>query len=378
MTKLALSNCDIYTGETILMTHAVVIDDGRVIDVCDLDSLPADAVEVDLHGKTLAPAFIDLQVNGGGGVLLTDSPTVDAIRTVVLAHRRLGTAYLMPTFISAAPEVFSAARAAVEQYFADGDGGVLGVHFEGPLLNPAKAGAHDIGFISSEPDPRVLDAYFGAGRTLVTLAPEIVPELVPALRERGVSVAIGHSEATPSVVTAAVAGGATLGTHVFNAMSPLTSRDPGTAGALLAEDGAWCSFICDGLHVDFAVLKTAFRAKPRGKAFLVTDAMPCVGSDITEFWIGDLHVLVDDDGRCVTEAGALAGSSLDLATAVRNAVQRIGVPKDEALRMASLYPAQYLGVADRLGSIAPGYEASFVVLDNELYVERVYFRGQEI
>lgn len=377
MTKLALGNCDIYTGEAILPAHAVVIDGGRVLDVCGLDSVPADAVEVDLHGKTLAPAFVDLQVNGGGGVLLTDSPTVDAIRTVALAHRRLGTAYLMPTFVSAPPEVFAAARAALDEYSAAGDGGVLGVHFEGPLLNPARAGAHDIGFISSEPDPRVLAAYFGAGRTLVTLAPEIVPELVSTLRERGVFVAIGHSEAGPSEVAAAVADGASLGTHVFNAMAPLTARDPGTAGALLAEDGAWCSFICDGLHVDFAVLKTAFRAKPRGKALLVSDAMPCVGSDITEFWIGDLHVRVDDEGRCVTEGGALAGASIDMATAVRNAVQRIGVPEDEALRMASLYPAQYLGVADRLGSIAPGYEASFVVLDDELHVERVYFRGQE-
>jgi N-acetylglucosamine-6-phosphate deacetylase len=374
---IALTNCDIYTGSETLMTHAVLIDGAEIVGVAALDSIPEDAEVINLNGMNLAPGFIDLQMNGGGGVFFTDDPSPESLLTMEEAHRSLGTTYFLAAVVTAPIETTACARDAMVEYRRDGGSAALGIHFEGPLLNPAKAGAHDARLLTSTASGELLDIYTGSESALVTLAPEVVPlEIIRRLRGAGVRVAAGHSDASSEEIADAVRAGLRLGTHVFNAMGALTSRDPATAGALLANDTCWCSFICDGWHVDFAVLKTAFRAKPAGKAFLVTDATSCVGSDIREFSIGGIRVLVDESGRCVTPEGVLAGSSLDMATAVRNAVQHVGVPRDEALRMASLYPATFLGLESTIGRIAPGCRASLVVFDNEMFVHDVIFEGR--
>ena len=373
---IALTNCDIYTGSDTLMSHAVLIDGRDIVDVIGISEIPSAVEIVDLKGMNLAPGFIDLQVNGGGGHFFTEEPTVDAMRDIASAHRTFGTLYMLLAVITSPPETTSRARQAMSSYRESGGKNVLGLHFEGPLLNPSKAGAHDASMMTDSASEALIQDYLADHPTLVTLAPEVAgSELVQRLHANGTLVAAGHTEASGQGLSQAVHAGLRLGTHVFNAMGPLSSRDPGTAGCLLANDQCWASFICDGAHVDFTVLKTAFRAKPQGKALLVTDAMPCVGSDIKEFSIGHLRVLVGDDGRCVTPEGALAGSSLDMATAVRNAIQEVGVPRDEALRMASLYPAEFLGIDSHIGRIAPGYRASLVVFDNEIHVRRVIFEG---
>jgi N-acetylglucosamine-6-phosphate deacetylase len=373
---IALTNCEIYTGSETLATHAVLIEGSEIADIVASQSIPRGADVIDLDGMSLATGLIDLQINGGGGVLFTEEPTAESIEAMEAAHRAFGTTYFLATTVTAPSETTARARDAMSEYRRRGGRGALGVHFEGPLLNPEKAGAHNADLFTATASSELLGLYAESEPTLVTLAPEVVSlELIRDLHEARVRVAAGHSVASGATIAEAVSAGLRLGTHVFNAMGALTSRDPGTTGALLANDDCWCSFICDGLHVDFTVLRTAFRAKPRGKAILVTDATACVGSDVREFLLGGVRVVVDERGRCVTPEGTLAGSALDMATAVRNAVRHVGVPRDEALRMASLYPAQFLGLDDTIGRIAPGSRASLAVFDDDLFVRDVIFEG---
>jgi N-acetylglucosamine-6-phosphate deacetylase len=373
---IAFTNCVIYTGSETLATHAVLIEGSEIVDVVPSRSIPRDAEVIDLDGMNLAPGFVDLQVNGGGGVFLTEEPTAESIELMEAAHRSFGTTYFLATTVTAPIETTARVREAMSEYRRRGGRAALGIHFEGPLLNPAKAGAHNADLFTATASSELLDLYTESEPTLVTLAPEVVPlEIIRVLHGARVRVAAGHSIASNATITDAVGGGLRLGTHVFNAMAALTARDPGTTGALLSNDDCWCSFICDGWHVDFAVLRTGFRAKPRGKGILVTDATASVGSDVREFSLVGVRVVVDERGRCLTPEGTLAGSTLDMATAVRNAVEHVGVPRDEALRMASLYPAEFLGRDHTIGRIAPGCRASLVVFDEELFVHDVVFEG---
>jgi N-acetylglucosamine-6-phosphate deacetylase len=332
---------------------------------------------VDLGGHTVAPGFVDLQVNGGGDVLFNDAPTPETVEAIVRAHRRFGTVAMLPTFVTGDPTATAAAIDATEACIAAGMPEVLGIHLEGPFLDPGKAGVHDPALIrgTTDADLALLRAR-RRGRTLVTLAPETVScEDVAALAGAGVLVSAGHTGATFADVVRAAGAGLSGVTHLFNAMSGLGSREPGVVGAALALDDLWCGVIADGRHVHFETLKVAWRAKRRGRMLLVTDAMPPVGGTRTEFRVGP-HVATVADGRCTTADGTLAGSVLDMASAVRNCVMHVGIPKDEALRMASAYPAAYLGLGDHLGALAPGYLASFVILDADLAVAGVAAAGR--
>lgn len=378
MDRVALINCDIYTGDGVFPTHALLLDGRHIRGIVARDEVPSEFEAVDLHGLNVAPGFIDLQVNGGGDVLFNTEPTVAGLTRIVDGHRKYGVTSLFPTYITGPLDGMRQASDAVAAYqAADGDG-VLGLHFEGPLINAAKAGVHDKGYILDTPSAGLIDLLEPSRtkRVLLTLAPERVdPKLLEELRRRGIRIAAGHTEAGPDDVARAARGGLTLGTHVFNAMGSMSARDPGTVGALLADDRLWCSFIADGFHVDYRVLKVAISAKPAGKAFLVTDAMPPVGGEVRGYTLGPYSVTVTATGRCETADGVLAGSALDMASAVRNAMQKIGLPKDEALRMASSYPAEFAGVADRLGYIRDGYVADLVFFDNEIHVAGVAVSG---
>ncbi|CAM3681413.1 N-acetylglucosamine-6-phosphate deacetylase [Nocardioides marinus] len=372
-----LSNCDIYTGSEVLSEHSIVLRDGIIESVTDTPPVGADEV-VDLDRRSVAPGFIDIQVNGGGDVLLNDEPTEAGVHKIAAAHRKFGTTDILPTFITGPLDGMRKAAAAVDAARKT-DPGVLGIHFEGPVISPKKLGVHAPDFVR-EADDAVFAAFTSAsseGKTIVTLAPELAPPgFIRRLKSHGVLVAAGHTNATGDDMKRGFAEGITLGTHVWNAMSPLTSREPGAVGALLADDGAWCDFVADGYHLDFTTLAVSLRsAAPRG--FLVTDAMSPVGGTKGSYRLGDLEVTVVD-GRCQTADGTLAGSALDLATAVRNLVQKIGVPKDEALRMASTYPAEFLGLGHERGRIAPGYPAHLAIFDNEIYVSAIYYNGQLI
>ncbi len=355
---------------------AVLIEDGRIAGLVPAGDLPRDTPRIDLEGRRLAAGFIDTQVNGGGGVLFNDEPTVEGIETIGRAHRRFGTTGFLPTLISDDFSVIRRAIAAVDEAIAAGVPGVLGIHIEGPFLNPARKGIHDAGKI------RALDAEgfeiltsLKRGRTLVTLAPEVVePGTVGRLNRAGVVVAAGHTNASYDTARRAFAEGVTGVTHLFNAMSPLASRRPGMVGAALEDQAAWCGIIVDSRHVDPAVLKIALRCRPLDRFMLVTDAMPCVGGDAPSFELQGRTIFVRD-GACYDDQGVLAGSNLDMAAAVANAHRLLGLSLDQALAMASAAPAGFLGLDGQRGSVRSGLAADLVALNDDLGVWATWIDG---
>jgi N-acetylglucosamine-6-phosphate deacetylase len=356
---------------------AVLLDGERIVDLLPLSDPRVSAATVhDLHGAMLLPGFIDTQVNGGGGVLFNDAPTVETIRRIGTAHRRYGTTGFLPTLISDSVDVMRAALAAVEQALAEGVPGVLGIHLEGPYLAPARKGVHDPKFFHTPGSEELaLLCAPHRGVRLLTLAPERVPlASIGALAAAGVIVCAGHTAADYATTHAALAAGVRGFTHLFNAMTPLGSREPGVVGAALEDAGSWCGIIVDGHHVHPASLRVAIAAKPRGKMVLVTDAMPPVGAADPSYLLNGETITVKD-GICQTAQGVLAGSALDMAGAVRNAVQMLGLPLDEAVRMASTYPADFLGLGATHGRIAPDYQADLVALDDDFRVQRSWVGG---
>lgn len=377
--KTVLRNARILAGDEFRDDLAVVIEDGRITALLS-DAAPqlgsADD-QMDLGGGWLLPGFIDAQVNGGGGVLFNNTPDVDSLRTLAAAHRRFGTTGLLPTLISDDAQVMRRAIDATRAAIAQGVPGVLGIHLEGPYIAPARKGTHDANkFRVPDADEIAMAASLDNGVTLLTLAPERVPlESIRALVERGVIVAAGHTAASYEEARAGLDAGIRGFTHLYNAMSPLTGREPGAVGAALEDRDSWVGIIADGVHVHPASLRVALAAKPRGKVMLVTDAMPPVGADSPSYELYG-EVITAVDGVVRNAAGSLAGSALDMATAVRNAVQLLGLPLKEAARMASRYPAQFLNLDDRLGEIAEGYQADLVLLDDALQVRSTWIAGQ--
>ena len=377
--KTVLRNGRILAGEDFRDDVAVVVEDGRITAVlADADAASAGAdAEVDLAGGWLMPGFIDVQVNGGGGALFNNQTDVDALRTMMAGHRRFGTTGMLPTLISDDAEVMARAVQATHDAIAAKVPGVLGIHLEGPYIAPARKGTHDAGKfrVPDAGEVRMATA-LDNGVTLITLAPERVPlETIRQMVANGAIVAAGHTAASYEEIRAGLEAGVTGFTHLYNAMSPLQGRDPGTVGAALEDPHSWCGVIVDGVHVHPGSLRVALAAKPRGKVFLVTDAMPMVGSDNPAFELYG-EVITAVDGVVRNAAGALAGSALDMATAVRNTVQLLGLPLAEASRMASTYPAQFLGLGGQYGQIAVGYPADFVLLDDALQVQATWISGQ--
>ena len=378
MIDLALINGRVMTDEGLSPGAAVGVVDGRIVYVGLQSGLPPARRRRDLEDALLLPGFIDTQVNGGGGVLFNEDPSPEGIAAIAAAHRRYGTTGYLPTLISDHLDVVTLGVDAVNQAMARGAPGLLGVHLEGPFLNPARKGIHDLSRIqkldaSLVPTLRKLSR----GKTLMTLAPETVePELIKALAASGIIVSAGHSDATYEQAKAALAGGVTGFTHLFNAMSPLSARAPGMVGAALENQTAWSGIIVDGHHVAPATLKIALKCRPRAKFMLVTDAMPCVGSGQDHFILNGKRITVLD-GLCFDDNGTLAGSSLDMASAVRNAQSLLGLDLAEASRMASLYPAAFLGLDRELGRIAVGFRASLVAADDDLDVKATWIDGLE-
>lgn len=373
----ALANGRVLLDDGLHDGLAVLLDGSTIVAVVRDDDPRLRDVEVhDLRGGTLLPGFIDAQVNGGGGVLFNNAPRVDAIATIARAHRRFGTTGLLPTLISDDLDVMRAAIAAVREAIARGVPGVLGIHLEGPYLAPARKGTHDAGkFRVPDAAEIALASSLDNAVTLLTLAPEQVPvDTIRALADRGAIVAAGHTAASYEQARAGMAAGVRGFTHLYNAMSPLQGREPGAVGAALEDRDSWCGIIVDGVHVHPASLRVALAAKPRGKVFLVTDAMPPVGADSPDYVLYG-ETITARDGVVRNAAGALAGSALDMATAVRNAVSMLELPLEEAARMASLYPAQFLGLDGARGRIAPGYRADLVLLDAALEVAGTWIGG---
>jgi N-acetylglucosamine-6-phosphate deacetylase len=374
--RLALAAPRIFTGEAMLEGHAVLMAGGRIEAVLPQGEIPAGVAMRRLDGL-LAPGFIDAQVNGGGGVLFNDAPGVAAIRTMAAAHRRFGTTAMLPTLISDTAAKLREAIAAVRQARAEGVPGILGIHVEGPFLAPARRGIHAESMLRL-PDDADLALIIGAdcGTTLVTVAPERMPEgTIERLVAAGIRVSAGHTAASYEETKRGLARGISGFTHLFNAMSPLTSREPGAVGAALADPNAWCWIILDGHHVHPGSLAVALKAKPKGKLFLVTDAMATIGTDRRSFMLLGEPIELKG-GRLVNKAGTLAGSALDMATAVRNAVRLLDIGLDEALRMAAAYPADFLGLGASHGRLRPGFRADLVLLDDALTVRETWIGGE--
>ena len=353
----------------------VLIADGMVVDVCPDSRRPLDA-SVRMLGGDLVPGFIDLQVNGGDGVLFNDRPDLEGVRRIAAAHRRFGSTGLLPTVISDDLKVVAEAIRATDAAIEAGVPGVLGRHIEGPFINVAKRGIHVAEKIQTL-DERALDVLSSArhGRTLVTLAPEQVP--AGAIRElvrRGVIVAAGHTLASYAQLELARQEGLRGFTHVFNAMSPLGSREPGAVGAAADFDDCWASVIADGEHVHAAALRWMLKAKRPERLVLVTDAMPPVGTTARSFMLQGSEIQVID-GRCTDHSGTLAGSVLDMASAVQRASELMRVDRAVAVRMASSTPAAVLGLEHERGHIAAGYRADLVLLSSEGAVREVWVAG---
>ncbi|OSQ41247.1 N-acetylglucosamine-6-phosphate deacetylase [Thalassospira sp. MCCC 1A01428] len=378
MPVLAIINAKLFDGDRFHDDKAVVIENGKILAVSHAGDISDTTNTYDAQGHILAPGFIDVQVNGGGGVLLNHTPTVEGIRAIMAGHRQFGTTAMLPTLITDTRAKMLAAIAAVKDAIAQNVPGIVGIHLEGPYLNTERKGVHDPNIIRPMEDDAIdVLSSLPNGRIVVTMAPEKAKAgTIAKLTENNVLVCAGHTAGTYNDVQAAIGEGLRGFTHLFNAMSPLNHREPGVAGAAIADENTWCGLIADGFHVHPAAMQIAVRAKKTGKIMLVTDAMPTVGAKNKSFVLGGEEIIATN-GRCALADGTLAGSDLDMMSAVKNTVEMIGTDLAEALRMASLYPAEFLKMGNHKGRIKPGFDADFVLFDSASYtVKNTWISGQ--
>ncbi|MDC9823955.1 N-acetylglucosamine-6-phosphate deacetylase [Devosia sp. ZB163] len=365
---IAFSGARIFDGEAFHDHAALVVENGRV---AGIGAPPAEARIVQLDGGTLAPGYVDLQVNGGAGLLVGPGTTAADLGTICRTHAQFGVVGLLPTLITDKAEITDAVLAAGATAARAGTAGFLGLHLEGPHLSLARKGAHDPDLIRPMDEADIVRLERARGtlpHLLVTVAPETVtPEQIARLARAGIVVSLGHSDASYEVAAAAIRAGASMATHLFNAMSQIGNRDPGVAGAALDQGSVWAGLIADGIHVNPATVGIARRSKNGpGRIFLVSDSMSQAGTDIESFELNG-RTIFRKDGALRLVDGTLAGADLTLDAAVRYAHFELGIELGESLRMAALYPAQAIG-SERLGRLTPGSEFKPVWLDAKLNV----------
>lgn len=383
LAQKAFKGIDIFDGLVRHRNHALVIEGGKVVSILPEDSVdPAIAVETLVDG-ILIPGFVDLQVNGGGGVMLNDDPSLGALQRMAKAHSALGATSILPTLITDAPEKTPSAIEAATSAISHGVHGILGLHFEGPHLAVSRCGAHDPNYIRPMTDQDI-EILQGAAQKLpvvkVTVAPEsVLPEQIASLVSAGIIVSIGHSDATYDQVAQAVAAGASCTTHLFNAMRQMSGREPGVVGAALTHGKLSAGLIADGLHVHPSSIRVAQNSKcGPGRIFLVSDAMAVAGTEDDHFDLGG-RVVTRSDGRLSLGNGTLAGADLDLLTAVRNMIRWGIVEEDTAFAMATSIPARIAGLSDGTGRLMPGGPANFqLVSTRERTKGEIWHCGQRI
>jgi N-acetylglucosamine-6-phosphate deacetylase len=379
--KKSFVGATIFDGFNRHLNSALIIMNGKVVEIIPEEKVDPSTDQIVLAGGLLTPGFVDLQVNGGGGVLFNDNPSLENLKTICEAHAKLGTTSIMPTLISDSPEVQKQAISVIIDALYYPIKGLVGLHLEGPHLAVARKGAHEERFIRpmKELDCLELESLANKVRNLMlTIAPEAVsPQQITRLSNAGAVISLGHTDCTFNQAADAVDAGATCATHLFNAMSPFGSREPGLVGAVLNSGKLFSGIIADGFHVNKISINLALQAKKApGALFLVSDSMSTVGSEQTHFFLND-RLITRSQGKLILEDGALAGADISLSDAVRYMVNEVGILQDDAIRMASLIPAKVLGMESEIGCLVPDAQADFLWMKNDLEIEKVWVGGRE-
>ncbi|HKS34423.1 MAG TPA: N-acetylglucosamine-6-phosphate deacetylase [Enterobacteriaceae bacterium] len=377
----ALIHGRIYTGHEILDGHALVISGDRIERLCPLADLPSGIEQRSLKGAIISPGFIDVQLNGCGGVQFNDSAdavTVETLEIMQRANEKSGCTSYLPTLITTSDALMQQGVRVMREYLAKHPHQALGLHLEGPWLNIVKKGTHNPDFVR-QPDAELVNFLCDNADviTKITLAPEMVDTaVIHQLTDAGILVSAGHSNATLAEAKKGFRAGIGFATHLYNAMPYISGREPGLIGAIFDEPDLYCGIIVDGLHVDYANVRNAKRLKG-DKLCLVTDATAPAGANIEQFIFAGKTIYYRN-GLCVDENGTLSGSSLTMIEGVRNLVEHCGIALDEALRMATLYPARAIGVASQLGVIAPGHVANLTAFTPDYKVIKTIVNGNEV
>ncbi|WP_433689971.1 N-acetylglucosamine-6-phosphate deacetylase [Kosakonia cowanii] len=377
----ALTHCRIFTGHEILDDHALVVADGLIERLCPQAELPADIEQRSLNGALLAPGFIDVQLNGCGGVQFNDTAEAVSVETLEImqrANEKSGCTSYLPTLITTSDDLMKQGVQVMRDYLAKYPNQALGLHLEGPWLNIIKKGTHNPDFVR-KPDAALVDFLRQNADviTKITLAPEVAGcEVIRKLAGAGIVVSAGHSNATLNEAKAGFRAGITFATHLYNAMPYITGREPGLAGAVLDDTDVYCGVIADGLHVDYVNIRNAKRLKG-DKLCLVTDATAPAGAHIDQFIFAGKTIYYRN-GLCVDENGTLSGSALTMIEGVRNLVDHVGIALDEALRMATLYPARAIGVDKKLGTLAAGKVANLTAFTRDYEIIKTIVNGNEV
>ncbi|PSN09469.1 N-acetylglucosamine-6-phosphate deacetylase [Siccibacter turicensis] len=377
----ALTHGRIYTGHDVLDDHAIVVANGLIERICPLADLPAGIEQRNLGGAIITPGFIDVQLNGCGGVQFNDTAEAVSVETLEImqkANEKSGCTSYLPTLITTSDDLMKQGVAVMRDYLSNHPHQALGLHLEGPWLNIVKKGTHNPSFVR-KPDAALVDYLCQNADviTKITLAPEMVaPKTIRQLTDAGIVVSAGHSNATFAEAKTGFRAGIRFATHLFNAMPYISGREPGLVGAIFDEPDLYCGIIVDGLHVDYANVRNAKRIKG-DKLCLVTDATAPAGANIEEFIFAGKTIYYRN-GLCVDENGTLSGSALTMIEGVRNLVQHVNVSLDEALRMASLYPARAMGVDKHLGTIEPGKVANLTAFTHDYKIIKTIVNGNEV
>ena len=376
--KQALLGSQIFCGERFYDDHALLVEGKSIVDIVDKNNTPDNFNKIELDQGILAPGFIDLQVNGGGGVLFNNSPNKESLNTIIKAHQFFGTTSIMPTVISDSLEVLEQCIKTVTEEIKN-NSSLLGIHIEGPFFNTKYRGVHQKQYISTiNSDYLNLFESLKGFPVMLTLAPECISsQQLKHLTSLGIKTLAGHSDATYDELDDAIKNGLDGFTHLFNAMGQISAREPGVVGSALHFENTFASIIVDLHHVHPSLIQLAYQLKPTGKLFFISDSMATINHGKPSFELYD-EVVNESDGRLVNSEGKLAGSSITQIDAVKNAYQKCNIPLNQALAMASRYPAEYLGIENHLGSLKPGYRADLVHFDSNFKVHNAWVSGKQI
>jgi len=376
--KKALTGARIFSGKEFLDNKALLFENENIIEIVGEFEIPKDFEIQKLHGGTLSPGFIDLQVNGGGGKLFNNSPDKESLNTIISAHQYFGTTSIMPTVISDSLKVLQECTNIISKEI-NNNKSLLGIHIEGPFFNVKYRGVHQKQFINTI-NATYMNLFETLGQfpVMLTLAPECISiKQLKSLKSLGFKILAGHTDANYDQLEEAIKFGLDGFTHLFNAMGQISAREPGVVGSALDFDETWASIIVDLHHVHPSLINLSYKQKPEGKLFFVSDSMATINHGEPSFELYD-EVVSESKGRIINSEGKLAGSSITQIDAIKNAYQTCKIPLESAISMATLYPAEYIGVSDHLGQIKEGYRADLVHFDSDFKVQSVWIAGNPI